>query len=490
VRALALSVRERRLLWFTLALAVGVRLATLGAYPLLDPSEARYAEIARKMLETGDWLVPQYAYGVPFWGKPPLSFWLTATSMGAFGVNEFAARLPSLLLMIACGGVVWRMAARQAGRDAALLATVVFATLGLVFISAGTVLTDIALALGTTLAMAGFWSAVAGEDDQRRAGNVALFAGLAIGLLAKGPVAVVLTVLPVAGWTLWQRAWRAAWTRVNWLAGGALLVLAVAPWYALAERATPGFLEYFLVGEHWQRFTQPGWTGDRYGAGHAWPRGTIWLFWAVAALPWSVVMLDWLVRCFATPRAALRARVADPSWRYLAAWTLAPMLFFTLSRNVLPAYVLPGLPAFALLVAFGSFAGGEPRTLDRAERRGLAAALLLAAGFAGGVAALHDRADRDYAQRALVRAFLAQRGDATGRLVYVGDAPVSAEFYTGGTAKRAPDGAALSAYLADPPLDFFAIRKGDSAKLAPEQRTRLAAVGRFGDFDLYRELPR
>ena len=59
---------------------ISERLATLGAYPLLDPTESRYAEIARKMLETGAWLMPQVDYGVPFWGKPPLSTWLSAAA--------------------------------------------------------------------------------------------------------------------------------------------------------------------------------------------------------------------------------------------------------------------------------------------------------------------------------------------------------------------------------------------------------------------------
>ena len=81
----ALNPRERRGLLLLLVVVAAVRLATLGAYPLLDPTESRYAEIARKMLETGDWLVPQVDYGVPFWGKPPLSTWLSALAMAAFG---------------------------------------------------------------------------------------------------------------------------------------------------------------------------------------------------------------------------------------------------------------------------------------------------------------------------------------------------------------------------------------------------------------------
>ena len=77
-----------------------LRLLTMWVIPLTDTTEARYAEIARKMLETGNWVTPQHDYGVPFWAKPPLSTWLSAASMGLFGVNELAARLPSLLMSL------------------------------------------------------------------------------------------------------------------------------------------------------------------------------------------------------------------------------------------------------------------------------------------------------------------------------------------------------------------------------------------------------
>jgi hypothetical protein len=89
-----------------------------------------------------------------------------------------------------------------------------------------------------------------------------------------------------------------------------------------------------------------------------------------------------------------------------------------------------------------------------------------------------------------VRAFEAQRHDPGERLVYLGDLPVSADFYTGGKARRATDGATLASYLADAPRDFFAIRERDADRLSPAQRTQLAAMGRFGEFDLYREVPR
>ena len=481
-----LTPRQRRWLWGLLVLAVGIRVTTMGAYPLLDPSEARYAEIARKIVETGQWLVPQFDYGVPFWGKPPLSFWLTAVSFRLFGVSEFAARLPSLVLMMGCGALVWRIAQVHADRATALLATVVFATTGLVFIAAGSVLTDIALALGATLSMAGFLAML--HTPARRRGAVAFFGGLAIGLLAKGPISVVLTALPIALWTLWQREWRAVWSRVPWVTGTLALGVLVVPWYWAAERATPGFLNYFFVGEHWQRFTQPGWTGDRYGAAHAWRRGWIWLFWLGAAAPWSIVLLDWSIRVVRAPRGRLRERLADPLWSYFALWTLAPMLFFTLSRNILPSYVLPGMPALALLIAWGPLAGAAPRALDRAEVRGLVAAFVFVIAFVVVVVTQQARLEGDFAQRGLIRTFEAMRSDPTQRLVYLGDVPVSAAFYSQGRAQHVRDEQALLPYLADASADYFAMRPDDFGRLAPKTRERLVLVAEFGEFKLYREV--
>ena len=93
-----------RALWWLLGIVAMLRLLTLGSYPLTDTTEARYAEVARKMAELGNWVTPLYDYGVPFWAKPPLTTWLSAISLQMFGVNEFAARLPYFLLavFIAC----------------------------------------------------------------------------------------------------------------------------------------------------------------------------------------------------------------------------------------------------------------------------------------------------------------------------------------------------------------------------------------------------
>lgn len=84
-------------LWAILGSTLLIRLLSLGAYPLMDTTEARYGEMARLMIETQNWVTPQFDYGVPFWGKPPLFTWMSAGGIEAFGVNEFAVRLPHWL---------------------------------------------------------------------------------------------------------------------------------------------------------------------------------------------------------------------------------------------------------------------------------------------------------------------------------------------------------------------------------------------------------
>ena len=488
---LVLTTRERRIAALVIIVVVVVRLATLGAYPLMDSTESRYAELARKMLETGNWLTPQFDYGIPFWGKPPLSTWLSAASMGAIGVGEFAARLPSFLLALACAIPIGVQASLRGGRDLALWTLALFASTALVFIAAGAVMTDPALALGTTLSMTGFWLAVRGPERLRAVAAGAFFGGLVIGLLAKGPVAVVLTFMPIGAFVLVTRCWRDAWTRLPWIGGLALTAALVVPWYWAAERATPGFLDYFVVGEHWKRLVEPGWAGDLYGAAHAHRRGLIWLYWIAAALPWSAIALAWLVRALTRRRGDAVTLAADP-WRlYLLLWSVAPMVFFTVSGNILATYVLPGLPAFVLLVGDLWRPVDDDKRMLRAPMRALlVAGLALPVLLVGGIIAERDRFEKTLSHRALVQTWMAQRANSGERLVYLGRPPPSAEFYSRGKAMRVPDFATLAPLLDEPAADFIALRADDLARLSDATRSRLEPLGEFGNYRLLHESPR
>ena len=159
-----------------------------------------------------------------------------------------------------------------------------------------------------------------------------------------------MTGIALGLWLAWTRDWRAVWHGLPWLRGLLLTLALSLPWYLAAEAATPGFLRYFIVGEHWQRFTQPGWTGDLYGGGHARPRGSIWLY--AARLGVAVVGGGAAARCAGSPcRRRHGGPSPDPQMAYLLCWVLAPLLLFTMARNILEAYALPALPAFALITA-------------------------------------------------------------------------------------------------------------------------------------------
>ncbi|MDX1460289.1 MAG: phospholipid carrier-dependent glycosyltransferase [Xanthomonadales bacterium] len=326
-----------------LILVLLVRLVTMAWLPVTDTTEARYAEITRLMVESGHWLVPPFEPGVPFWGKPPLFAWLSGAMMKLAGLSEFAIRLPHFLLSLLTLWLTARLGAEHLPGTRRWLCLLVLATCPLFFIASATVMTESSLLLSTTLAMAGFWrGAVLGE----RAWGWVLFAGLGLGMLAKGPVAPALSLLPISMWLLATRRWRDL-ERLPWMGGVVLCVSIFAPWYIAAEQASPGFLSYFIVGEHVLRFIQPGWEGDLYGNPHReWP-GTIWLFWFQATALWGV-MFAW--SAWQAIRGRTRIRL-DSAWhRYLLSWLLAPLLFFTFSGNILWTYVITGLPALALLL--------------------------------------------------------------------------------------------------------------------------------------------
>lgn len=424
-------------IWWLLALVLLVRLVSLGAYPLMDTTEARYGEMARLMLETANWLTPQFDLGVPFWGKPPLFVWMSASAGALLGVGEFALRLPHFMAglgVLAC--LYWLAPRLNIRRDLSLLvlaSTVVF------IISAGAIMTDMALTFGMTLAMLGFicaWQSAesgteqAGLETQTTPGSQTAtsrqlglvgFIGLAIGLLAKGPLVLVLMGIAVMLFLLWQygplSGWRRLWPTIPWVSGLLLMLAIAAPWYWLAEQATPGFINYFIVGEHFLRFVDSGWQGDLYGSAHEEVRGTIWLFFLIAAMPWSLILPVALWRLW-------HAEGRGFSWqsKILISWMLAPLLLFTLAGNILPAYVLPGIPAMALLVA-----KGMADAFDKwAKRLALGVSVLLI----GAVVLVNVQTARDQSEKWL----LSQREQVLPTYYWQTE-PFSSRFYSQGQAQ-------------------------------------------------------
>lgn len=465
----AQDAKRLRVLWILLGLIVLVRLASLGLYPLFDKTEARYALIGALMLRTGNWVTPLIDIDVPFWAKPPLSTWSTAISYAVFGLNTFAARLPSFVFVAGTGVLVYLFGTAVRDRAFGLLATVIFASCGLSFYLAGGVMTDPALLFATTLILVAFWRAI---GDRSPLWGYLFFVGCAISLLAKGPIGVVLPGLAIGAWVLWHNEWRRIWSHLPWITG-TLLTLAIAvPWYVLAERRSPGFLNYFIVGEHFSRFVTTGW-GDLYGGARSQPRGIIWVFGFLATLPWSLMLPAALI--WQPLRQALFSRqtVYDPWRSYLLFWNLAPLIFFTFPRAPLITYVAMGLPGFAL------FAAQLMRDTDVERRLWVpATAALIPLGGILALAALQLEPvkARLPAQIEVLAIYERQRSGPQDGLYYFGEKPFSAQFYAHDPVRLAKDAGEMRRILQQGGTPFFAVPAKLYAGLPADLRADLDVV--------------
>ncbi len=455
-----------------LFIAVFARLLGMFDYPLHDPTEARYAEIPRLIIETGHWIMPPFDYGVPFWGKPPLTFWMTAVSFELFGYSEFAARLPVFLLAIAVLWLSYRFAKFLQGQDKAIFSTLVLTSTALFFIASGAVMTDMALCFCVSLSMISFWQALHNPAaEQAKKWSYLFFVGLGLGLLVKGPVVGVLVLLPLIAWTILEKQYLTVWQRIPWFKGSAVMLLIAVPWYIAAEIDSPGFINYFLVGEHFKRFVDAGWHGDLYGTAHKHPRGKIWLLWIFASLPWSFIFLGSLISWpFRKNKQQTLKAVSQSSWhRYLLFWAISPMVFFSLSGNILYTYVLPGLPAFAILVTELLSLRFSIAVMQRSKWL-LATAFIPVLGliFLGILRGAPDTFNFEKNQKPLVDAYQQSRSSESSRLAYVGRRIYSIDFHTQGKAKRTAPQKLTMAWLQSNPVEDYMIVPKSNLQSLPE----------------------
>ena len=309
--------------------------------PLMDKTEARYAEIARIMAETNDYITPQIDYGIPFWAKPPLSTWLSAVSIEFFGSNEFATRLPYLLLSILVVFLIGKYASRE--KLPFYLPGFIILTIPQFLIHAGVVSTDTALMFCTSLVMLSFWEGM--KENGNTIWKYLIFIGFGLGLLAKGPIIFILTLPPIFFWSLYTKSFFEIFKKFNLLIGIPIIFIVALPWYYYAEQKTPGFIDYFIVGEHFKRFFDSSWSGDKYGFPKQQPLGIVWLFLLGFALPWIQVIIGKIWKH--------QKNVKTSPWLiFLLLWLLWTPLFFTVSKSLIHPYIMPIMVPIALLSTY------------------------------------------------------------------------------------------------------------------------------------------
>jgi 4-amino-4-deoxy-L-arabinose transferase-like glycosyltransferase len=342
-----------------------VWLGTLNARPLFNPDEGRYAEIPREMLSTGDGVIP-HLNGLAYIEKPPLQYWATAGMYWLLGESAWSARLYTALCALGAIAIVWVLARRLWDEAAAWRAAAVLGSLSL-FVIMGQLLTlDMSLTFYMTLSLAGFLLA---QRERWRGWMLLAWLAAALGVLTKGPVAAAIPAAVLVIYTLFTRE-TGPWRRLELRTGFPLFLAVTVPWHWLAARRLPDFLQFFFIHEHVSRYLTP--SAGREEA--------VWFFGAVflaGSLPWTMAALRILA-------SGWRARSAPGEFNhalFLWIWIVFVLVFFTLSDSKLIPYILPAMPALALLV------GGSPvETLRReliatAVLTSIVAAVLVAASF-------------------------------------------------------------------------------------------------------------
>ena len=196
------------------------------------------------MYETNQWIVMQYDYSIPFWAKPPLSTWLSAISFNVFGINEFAARLPSFIIGLVIIGLLTKI--KEIKKVDVFFIALVLLTIPEFLLHMGVTSTDSALMFSTTLVMISFWNSMI--YHKTTIWNYLFFVGIGIGLLAKGPLIIVLTSVPIFIWCVldFKNRFIYLWKKIPWITGILVTILVAGPGIILWKKNHQDFLIILL----------------------------------------------------------------------------------------------------------------------------------------------------------------------------------------------------------------------------------------------------
>jgi 4-amino-4-deoxy-L-arabinose transferase-like glycosyltransferase len=375
-----LKLRQSGLYLGLAVLLIAVWLATLANRPLFNPDEGRYAEIPREMLSGGDWVIP-HLDGLDYIEKPPLQYWATATMYRLFGVSEFAARLYTALTALGTVALVGLLGTRLGGRDTGWRAAAIASGMVMMVILGQLVTLDMSLTFYMTASMTGFVLAQQANESAQQAKDswpkwmLMAWIAAALGVLTKGLVAAAIPAAVLVIYSLCSRDFT-PWRKLNLAWGLPVFLGLTVPWHWLAAVRRHEFLQFFFVHEHFARYLTP--IADREESW--WFFGMVFL---IGTVPWTVPALRVMVIGW---RGGGRGPGAGTPFRptfFLWIWVLFVCVFFSLSDSKLMPYILPAMPALAVLIA------AQP--IATLKRDFLVTAILTAiAGVVLGVASFYE----------------------------------------------------------------------------------------------------
>jgi 4-amino-4-deoxy-L-arabinose transferase-like glycosyltransferase len=333
-----LPLNRSTILLLVLVLAV-VWFVPLGWRHLLPSDEGRYAEMAREMFLTGDWITPRYN-GYKYFEKPPLQTWANALTFAWFGIGEWQARLYTALTGFAGVLLIGFTGARVFNAATGVFAAIVLATSPYWNLMGHFNTLDMGLSFWMELTLCALLLA---QRPNLPTGQVRLWmwlcwASMALAVLSKGLIGVILPGAVLVLYTLIARDW-AVWKRLHLIGGVILFFAIVTPWFVLVQERNPEFLNFFFIVQQFKRYLTP--EQNRPGAFYYFVPVIL-----VGFLPWLSVSVQSIRHALRLPR---QPNGFSPVTMMLV-WTVFIFLFFSASHSKLLSYTLPIAPALALLI--------------------------------------------------------------------------------------------------------------------------------------------
>jgi len=341
--------KSKAFVWTLLILFLLIWFYMLGARTLVPSDEGRYAEMAREMVATHDWLTPRLN-GIKYFEKPPLQTWMNAITFELFGLGEWQARLWTGLSGLFGIALVAYTGRRVFNERVGFYAPLVLAS-SLFWAGMGHVNTlDMGLAGTMTLSICALLLAQRTQASRSEQRNWMLlcWVGMALAVLSKGLIGIVLPGAVLVLYTLFSND-KGIWKRLHMIKGLLLFFLITTPWFLMVSLKNPEFPQFFFIHEHFQRFTTR--IHSRTGP---------WYYFIpillLGILPWLGVFLQSLSGGLREERSGAGNFTSLSDGRFqprkmLLIWSVFIFVFFSISDSKLPSYILPIFPTLALLIA-------------------------------------------------------------------------------------------------------------------------------------------
>lgn len=303
----------------------------LGQRPLFVPDEGRYAEIAREMAESNNFVTPYLNY-IKYFEKPPLFYWLATGAIKTFGLSVWSVRSVNALLALLGCLATYLTGRKLYGRTAGLMSAVVLGTSTLYFVMAHMISLDLPVTVFLACCFYAFIIGVQYPPGTTRRLFIWLAAiAAALAVLTKGLIGLVFPVLVIGAWIAATQQWRLL-LRLYLPSAFVIFILIAAPWHILVTHRNPEFFYFYFIEQHFLRYTLPE-------VGHYQP---VWFFIPVflaAFFPWILLLPTMLWR--------LRPKQNE---LYFLLWAVIVFVFFSFSKSKLIPYILPVIPPLAILM--------------------------------------------------------------------------------------------------------------------------------------------